>query len=398
MIFRRTLLPVALVAVAVLFGGCTRSQARRDLARELRSVPSQPSREMAREPVASPVPPTPPPLPKPPAEPPVAPPQADALGGIVPPLPSGGPTPAGNVPLSVPDSPVVQAGLTEPESDADRQKRQPRREERRERREERREERQTPPEKTPQNNPPAENKTAPAPAASNSDDAARKLVDASAKRYAEVPDFACHLVSQEVVKGKQLPKNEIEYRYRQKPLSVFMKTLSESGQGREVMYVQGKFDNQIHLITGKGDNRIVGVGFKTSMDPDDSRATSKSRYRIYEAGLGRTIKGLQAALASQGGKGGCSVKALGPVKRPEYPYPLEGVEVATSNAGSDVIHGGGSRQVFFDPKPDSPSHMLPVLVVTKDLSGREVEYYSFTRFKIPSGMTDADWNPAKLGK
>ena len=119
---------------------------------------------------------------------------------------------------------------------------------------------------------------------------------------------------------------------------------------------------------------------------------------IYEAGLGRTITGLQKAIASQGTKGGCAVKALGLVKRPEYAYPLEGVEVSTNNSGSPVIEGGGSRQVYFDPTPDSPSYLLPVLVVTKDLAGREVEYYSFTRFQVPAGTTDADWDPSKLGK
>jgi hypothetical protein len=39
-----------------------------------------------------------------------------------------------------------------------------------------------------------------------------------------------------------------------------------------------------------------------------------------------------------------------------------------------------------------------VLIITKDLSGREVEYYSFTQFKVPAGTSDADWNPARLGK
>jgi hypothetical protein len=401
--FRRTLLPVALVAFAVLFGGCTRGHARRDVARDLRAVPSQPSRELAREPVAAPMPPTPPPLP--PVEPPVAPPRTDTLSGIVPPMPDGGPTAlTAAEPPTVPDSPAIQvAGIDALESDADRKKRQERREERKDRRDQRREDRPEPPASpaSPASPPPAaEPLAAPAPVPTANDSTAdvRKLVDASARRYAEVPDFECRLVSQEVVKGKELPRNEIEYRFRQKPLSVYMKTLSEAGQGREVMYVQGKFDNQIHLVTGKGDNRLVGTGFKTSMDPDDSRATAKSRYRIYEAGLGRTIKGLHQAIESQGTKGGCAVKALGPVKRPEYPYPLEGVEVATNNSGSTVIAGGGSRQVFFDPKPDSPSYLLPVLVVTKDLAGREVEYYSFTHFKIPAGTTDADWNPSRLGK
>src|SRR5207245_2324817 len=136
---RRTLLPVALLALT-LFGGCTRGLARRDPGRPIPPVPSQPDRELARQPVSAPVPPGPP------------------------------------------------------------------------------------------------------PAAAPSDLAAvRKLVHASAKRYADVPDFEARLVKQEVVKGKQLPKDEIAYRFRQKPMSVYMKVLSEAGQGREVMYVQGHF-------------------------------------------------------------------------------------------------------------------------------------------------------------
>jgi hypothetical protein len=410
MTYRRTLPPVALLAVAALVVGCTRGQTRRDLARGFPPLPSQPVRELAHpSQVAAPVPPTPPPAPPPPVEPPVAPPRADALTGIIPPMPNGGPAlleaPAlpGGLPLTVPDSPVVHAeGAADPDADFDRKKRQERREERKERREERKEQRTNPPPPGPPApaprpvpvDPPA---PAPAPAAAGDDLAAvRKLVDAAARRYADIPDFEARLVKQEVVKGRQLPKDEVEYRFRQKPLSVYMKVLSEAGQGREVMYVQGQFGNQIHLITGKGDNRLVGVGFKTSMDPDDSRATEKSRYRIYEVGFGRTLTGLAKQLdAAEGGR--AAVKPLGPVKRPEYPYPLEGVEVVLRPGDDPLLPRGGTRQVYFDPKPDSPSYLFPVLVITTE-DGREVEYYCFDRFKAPAGTTDADWNPARLGK
>ena len=402
MIFRRTLLPVALVALAILFGGCTRGQARRDVARDPRALSGQPSRELARLPVASPMPPTPPPLPQPPAEPPVAPPKPDALGGIVPPMPHGGPTPLtaaeppAGVPPAVPESPVVQAeGIADPESDPDRKKRQDRREERKERREERRDER---PDSPPTAPPPATTEPTPADTANDSLAAVRKLVDASAKRYAEVPDFECRLVSQEVVKGRQLPKNEIEYRFRQKPLSVYMKTLSEAGQGREVMYVQGQFDNQIHLITGKGDNRLVGAGFKTSMDPDDSRATEqeplphlRGRPRPHDRRLAEGHR-----VARQEGRHRGEGAGRGEAARIHLPAGGGGdhheqqrqrrdrrrrvaAGVLRPEAGLAVVHAAGAGD-YQGP------------------AGREVEYYSFTRFKVPAGTTDADWNPAKLGK
>jgi hypothetical protein len=36
--------------------------------------------------------------------------------------------------------------------------------------------------------------------------------------------------------------------------------------------------------------------------------------------------------------------------------------------------------------------------VTTDADRREVEYYCFDRFKVPSGWTDADWTPDRIGR
>ncbi len=228
--------------------------------------------------------------------------------------------------------------------------------------------------------------------------AARKLLDAFAKQYAGLKDFEARLVKREVVNGKALPQDEILYRFRVQPQSVYMKVLSENGQGREVLYVRGQFQNQMHVVTGKGDNRLVGVGFKTTVDPDSRQATAKSRYRIYEAGFSRTLAGLTKSVeAMEKNQPGVRVKVLGPVKRPEYPYPLECVEGTIQPGDEPGLPKGGTRRVFFDSKPESPSYMLPVLVVTTEPDGREVEYYCFDRFKIPSGMTDADWTPDHLG-
>ena len=59
---------------------------------------------------------------------------------------------------------------------------------------------------------------------------------------------------------------------------------------------------------------------------------------------------------------------------------------------------GGVRRYYFDSNEQSPSYMLPVLIITTDAQGKEIEYYSFTQFKVPSGMSAADWNPAAMGR
>jgi len=345
-------------------------------------VPTAPpsGRETAdRRPPSAPQPPAPPPIP---GEPIVKPPQPEALAAGIPQLPNSAVVlPAGGeatVPTSVPTSPILATGAIALPDDA------------------------TAGVNLPQPKPPVvPPKAAPAPAvappAGGVDLAAvRKLADESRKRYADLAEFECRLVKREVVGGKALPQDEIVYRFRQEPLSVYMKVLSEAGKGRELMYVKGKFDGKIHVLTGKGDNVLVGAGFKTDMEPDSKTATAKSRYRIYEAGFGRTLAGLTKAL-NPADHSAPAVKPLGLVTRKEYPYALEAVEVTIAAGTDPLLPKGGKRQIHFDSKPDSPSYLMPVLVVTES-DGKEVEYYSFDKFKTPSGWRDADWTPASLGK
>ncbi len=336
------------------------------------------------QPVSTPVPPAPPPLP---SDPPVQPPSSDQYVGTVPTMPFGKPA------VAPPEPPIVQTGaiaLPEPDGD-DRKPIRDRLDQRKQKRDDAKTTPVTPDKPKPDTEPPVKG-------GGDDGQAVKKLLDAANKRYADLTDYEARLVKREVVNGKQLPQDEIVYRLRTSPLSVYMKVLSAEGQGREVMYVKGQFDNKIHLITGKGDHLLAGAGYKTDMDPDSKAATAKSRYRIYEAGFGRTLTGLAKALNPPDGSSPPAVKTLGLVQRKEVPYALEGVEV-TIRAGEDpMLAKGGRRQVFFDPKPDSPGYVLPILVVTTDADGKEVEYYFFDQLKVPSGMKDADWNPATLGK
>jgi hypothetical protein len=348
-----------LMLLAVVAAGCTRPHARQ-----------QPPR-----PTALPDPAPMVPVPTPPSPPPLAP--------TPPPLPAVSDTPG------LPD-PTAQPTSYSEGSDADDSRRQERQKRRQDRREERREGPAKPPEPAPASPPTGTHATG-SPAADA--DAVRALVDAAAARWATVPDFEARLVKREVANGRVIPQNEVLYRYRQSPHSVYMRVLAGPGEGREVLYVQGRFGDKMHVITGKGDNALVGAGFKTELDPHDKQATAKSRYKVTEAGFGRVISGLRKQVAVGDVM---RAKLLKGVSRPEYPYPLDGVE-GTFGPGEDpLLPKGGTRQVFFDVKPESPGYRLPVLVVAKEPNDREVEYYSFDRLKVPSGLTDADWHPDRL--
>ena len=366
----RRLLVLALFGCLMLVG--CKPFARKETPRPIRTVePSAPTPADLPVPISAPLPP------QPPVEPPVAPPKSDVLAGTIPPLPGGA------KPRDLPES-VALASAEVPEDDGVRERIEQRRKEREQKREK---EKELPPTK-PVDPPPLATPVLP----TRPSDAARDLIEASKKRFAEVPDYEARLVKREVVNGKALPQDEILYRVRQQPISVYMKVLSESGQGREVLYVRNQFGNKMHVLTGKGDNVLVGVGYKTEFDPDSATVAAKSRYRIYEAGFARTLNGLTKALDAG------TVKPLGPVTRKDYDVPLEAVEVSLRPGDDRNLPRGGSRRVYFDAKPDSPGYRLPVLVITLDAEGKEVEYYCFDRLKIPSGWTDADWTPDRLKK
>lgn len=393
----RRLATTVVVGSVVLGAGCSRLYARRDRDRNLPPL----SPPVPTVPVSAPAPPLPPPDPAPPPAPAVALPRADAVtAGIVPSMPGpGGPAAA------QPDDPgpgITPATATSAEGIPPVRGRL---EEMRRRREERREDRRDPDPKptspglpptlpAPTNTPPAQKPPESAPSTDLA--AVKALVDAARSRWATVPEFEARLTKREVVAGKPLPQNEVLYRFRKQPLSLYMLVQSGPGEGRELLYVQGRYGDKVHIVTGKGDNRLVGVGFKTELDPDDRQLTAKSRYKVTEAGLGRIIAGLTKAVDVAERDPGVKIRATGAVTRREYPYPLVGIEGQVRPGDDPQLPRGGTRQVFFDPNPKSVGHNLPVLVVTTEPDGREIEYYCFDQFKIPTGLTDADWSPDRL--
>lgn len=382
----RTLLLVGLVAATV---GCNRDYLRRDQARG--STPSPLARDFARGPMAAPMPPMPPPLPKPPAEPPVAPPRSDAVTGLVPAIP-------GSIGTTLDPSHIQHAEGEQFISTAEDRKRllERIRERREEKREEKRDEKpktELPSPFTPKD----KDKETPKPTGAGSAAAdvavVKKLLDEFKKRFSSLTDFEARLIKREVINGKEMPQDEILYRYRVKPQSVYMKTLSDAGQGREVLYIAGQ--KSMTVITGKGDNVLVGAGYKTELDPDSKMATAKSRHKIYDAGFTRSEKGLARAIEAAEKGNPVVMKALGPVKRKEYDYPLEGVALELKPGQDPTLPKGGRREIYFDPKIDSPSFMLPVVATATEPDGREVEYYYFDKFKVPANF---DWNPDNLGR
>ena len=71
--------------------------------------------------------------------------------------------------------------------------------------------------------------------------------------------YMVHLRRREVVNGKQQPEEHLLFKFRKEPWAVYFKCLSDVGNGREVLYVKGRYNDQMHVLTGKKEG-FLGAG------------------------------------------------------------------------------------------------------------------------------------------
>jgi len=79
------------------------------------------------------------------------------------------------------------------------------------------------------------------------------------------------------------------------------------------------------------------------------------------------------------------------MQRHEFASACEAVEQTIAAGAEPLLPRGGRRLWIFDPETK-----FPVLLVTHDDSGHEVEYYCYDRFEFPVHLDDDDFNPDKL--
>jgi hypothetical protein len=215
------------------------------------------------------------------------------------------------------------------------------------------------------------------------------------EKYATLSCYEVLLRRREVVNGEKKPEELLQFKFRKEPFSVYFKCLSEAGQGREVVFVKGRYNNQMHVLTGKGD---APWAMRKSFAPTDPMVMSRSRHPITEAGLGNLIDSFGTLVdgTEAGDPRAGSLKYLGqPVQRPEYPgKALEAVHQTIPPGREPQLPRGGQRWWFFDM-----TLRLPVLVIAVDDRGQEVEYYAHDRFQVPpQGLSEEHFSPDNLGR
>jgi hypothetical protein len=215
----------------------------------------------------------------------------------------------------------------------------------------------------------------------------------AADHWATMDSYICRVRRREQVNGKDRPEELLIFKFRKQPFSVYFKFLGPEGRGREVVFVKGQYGNQIHSLLAAGDMPFAPAGKHMAIAPDSIFVRSASRHAITEAGFGACIERFGKLLDAfeRGESRVGTVKYLGLVKRPEYETPLEAA-AHTIPPGYDAnLPRGGRRWLMFNPASG-----MPVLVLTQDETGHEVEYYCYDRLECPVKLDEDDFNPDKL--
>ncbi len=231
-------------------------------------------------------------------------------------------------------------------------------------------------------------------AALNAENPLRILHQKAAERYATMDTYAMRLKRREVINGKQQPEEIMLAKFRKEPFSVYLKWIGGEGKGREVIYVKGCFNNEIHTKLALGDVPFMPAGTRFPVAADSILVRGKTRYPITEAGVGGLIDrfgslvdALERGDARQG-----TAKHLGQVKRPEFEQPVEVVHHTLPPKCDPLMPNGGQRWWHFDAVSG-----LPVLLIAHE-GDREVEYYCHDRFVFQAHFDDDDFTPDVVWK
>jgi hypothetical protein len=213
----------------------------------------------------------------------------------------------------------------------------------------------------------------------------------------EIKDYECLMTKRERVDGKVQPIQYLEakIRHEQKegdkvtvPFSVYLKFLKPDRiQGREVIYVEGKYDGD--LIGRRGGRRSPNM--TVQLDPAGPMAMDGNRYPITEIGFATMVERLIEVMEKEIDADSCEIKIFSKAKLNGRECTHYELTMAKESADSEFMRA----LMFVDNE-----YRVPVYYAAYDWPKEEggepllLEEYSYTRIKLNVGLTDKDFDPA----
>jgi hypothetical protein len=109
------------------------------------------------------------------------------------------------------------------------------------------------------------------------------LLEVGKHRIESVPDYSATFLKQERVDGDDLQDLQtIQLKMRHKPFGVYMKWLEGGDVGRQVLFSEGQYDDQVQVKLGGKLSKVLPT---LKLEPTGSMAMKESRHPVTEMGL-----------------------------------------------------------------------------------------------------------------
>lgn len=214
---------------------------------------------------------------------------------------------------------------------------------------------------------------------------ATEMIKMAQETVRTLNDFTC-IFSKAEYKGKQLPKEVVDMKWRKQPRSVYMKWIGDEKKGQQALWVKGKNNDKLRAKPP----HLLAVSLAT----DSWLAMKDSRHTVTEAGFDHTVELIAKDLDIS-------------MKHPDYNSKIKLL-------GEQVVNGAPS--VCFEAEMDKEKHpefyaqkalicaskeaKVPNKVqiwMKEDGEVRLVEDYGYENIKLNVGLTDKDFDPATYG-
>jgi len=208
-------------------------------------------------------------------------------------------------------------------------------------------------------------------------------------------DYRVRLHRRELVNGHRTD-DRLMMTVRRKPFSVHIKCLPGGvNEGREMLYLEGKTEETMSVLTGKGD---ILSGIRMELSIRSERVTSQSRRTIAEAGFGHIVERYSLAVERylSGQPRASELEPLGLQTRPESRAPMDVILQHIPVGDEPLLPHGGKRYWHFNQDADLAERHLPTLIITFDDRGQEVEYYHHDRLLPRVAVESQDFDGDRL--
>lgn len=214
---------------------------------------------------------------------------------------------------------------------------------------------------------------------------ALKYARSSSELLTAVNDYSATFSKQELVNGKMITQ-QMEIKIRKQPYSAYIK-YKVPNNGREILYVDGKNNNQMLAHESSGIKAIVGT---ISLATNSPMAMEENRYPITMLGMSPMLNNIIKQWEAESQFGEIDVKF----------YP----EAKLGQVACEVIeatHPQPRRQfrfhitrLYFDKQTHFPIRLEQYAF--PQVAGQQpilVEEYTFTNIRTNINLTDNDFSP-----